>query len=63
MPDDPPEVVKEKWVRFSSHDIKCMGCAAHDAQARAYEQKAATLADGRKILDRDGIHHPVVRVD
>ena len=60
MPDDPPEVVDAKYVRFGAHTIKCMGCAARDAQQRDYERSAVKDSSGKELLDRDGIHFPVV---
>jgi hypothetical protein len=60
LPDDPPDVVDAKYERYGARIIKCMGCAARDAQSRDYEQSAQTGPDGKKLLDRDGIFFPVV---
>ena len=60
MPDDPPEVVDAKYERFGSHTIQCMACRARDMQQRGYEQQAVKDAAGKDLLDRDGIHFPVV---
>ena len=60
MPDDPPDVVDAKYQRFRAHTIKCMGCSASAAQQRDYQQSAVKDASGRELLDRDGIHFPVV---
>lgn len=62
LPDDPEEVVDAKYRRYQAKTLKCMGCAARDAQRRDYEQQARSTPDGGRLLDRDGIMFPVSEV-